>query len=223
VSFDQRVDGRSVLAVSRAGWLRWSSALGISAILHGVLLVVFCWPIKPVFVKPMLLARGDGGTSTPRSITLVLPADARTAAPAAVSLLSLPAPARKPQEKKKLEKRSNLLENEKPVDSLQAGSVHGSALDGPIDGDEIKPGFAITFREPRISRWELPSGLHGEVVVEVTIDAEGNVVEEKLLHGVGYGVDEKVIAAIQGWHFQPATRNGVPIPSKHDVLYPLPN
>jgi TonB family protein len=65
--------------------------------------------------------------------------------------------------------------------------------------------------------------VHGEVVVEVTIDAEGNVVEEKLLRGVGYGVDEKVIAAIQGWHFQPATRNGVPIPSKHDVLYPLPN
>jgi len=223
VSFDQGVDGKSVLAVSRAGKLRWSWALGTSAILHGALLVVFCWPVTPIFVKPRLLARGEGGTNTPRAVTLVLPTDARTAAPAPLSLLSLPRSERKAEEKKKLQKRSNLLENEKPADSLQAGSVRGSALDGETDGDEIKPGFAVTFREPRISRWELPSGVHGEVVVEVTIDAEGNVVEEKLLHGVGYGVDEKVIAAIQSWHFQPATRNGVPIPSKHDVLYPVPN
>lgn len=223
MSFDERMDGRSVLAASRAGWLRWGWALGTSAMMHAVLLVVFCWPVTPVFVKPILLARGEGGTSTPRSVPLILPPDARTSAPAPLSLLSLPAPTRKPPEKKKLEKRSNLLEKEKPADSLQAGSVHGSALDGSMDGDEIKPGFATSFREPRISRSELPSGVHGEVVVEVTIDAEGNVVEEKLLRGVGYGVDEKVIAAIQGWHFQPATRNGVPIPSKHDVLYPLPN
>jgi protein TonB len=217
------MDGRSVLAVSRAGKFRWGWALGTSAILHAVLLAVFCWPMTPVFVKPRLVARGEGGTSTPRAVTLILPPDVRTVAPAPLSLLSLPRSPHQAEEKKKLTKRSNLVETDKPADSLQAGSVHGSSLDGPIEGDEIKPGFAISFREPGISRWDLPSGLHGEVVVEVTIDAEGNVVEEKLLHGVGHGVDEKVIAAIQGWHFQPATRNGVPIPSKHDVLYPLPN
>jgi periplasmic protein TonB len=186
-------------------------------------LVIFCWPPAPAFVKPVLLARGEGGTNTPRTVTLILPPDARTAQPVPLSVLSLPAPAPKPQAKKKIEKRSNLLENEKPADSLQAGSIHGTALDGPVDGDEIKPGFAVTFRELRIHRSELPEGLQGEVRVEITIDAEGNVVDEKLLHGMGHGVDERVIAAIQGWHFQPATRNGVPIPSKHDVLYHFPN
>jgi len=139
------------------------------------------------------------------------------------SLLSLPALPRKTEAKRNLQKRSNVLENQKPEDTLQAGSPQGSALDGPTEGDEIKPGYAISFKEPRISRWDLPSGVQGEVIVEIVVDAEGKVIEEKLIQGMGRGVDEKVIAAIQGWHFQPATRNGIPIPSKRDVLYHFPN
>ena len=61
------------------------------------------------------------------------------------------------------------------------------------------------------------------MIVEVTIDVLGNVVEEKLLRGVGYGIDEKVIAALRERHFRPATRNGVAIPSKYDVYFHFPS
>jgi hypothetical protein len=32
-------------------------------------------------------------------------------------------------------------------------------------------------------------------------------------------IDEKVLAALESWHFHPATRDGIPIPSKQDVHY----
>jgi protein TonB len=61
------------------------------------------------------------------------------------------------------------------------------------------------------------------VIVEVTIDAQGAVVEEKLLQGLGPGVDERVISALRDWRFRPATRNGVAISSKHDVHFHFPS
>jgi protein TonB len=61
------------------------------------------------------------------------------------------------------------------------------------------------------------------VIVEITIDVEGNVSETKLLQGVGHGIDEKVIAAARAWHFHPATRNGVAVLSKQDYRFHFPS
>jgi len=56
----------------------------------------------------------------------------------------------------------------------------------------------------------------------LTIDAQGNVVEEKLLQGLGNGIDDKVLAAVRDWRFRPATRNGVAIPFKYDARFHFP-
>jgi len=42
-----------------------------------------------------------------------------------------------------------------------------------------------------------------------------------LLQSLGPKIDEKVLTALQNWHFQPATRNGRPIPSKQDAIFPF--
>jgi outer membrane biosynthesis protein TonB len=49
------------------------------------------------------------------------------------------------------------------------------------------------------------------------------VVEEKLLQGIGPGIDERVLAAVRDWHFRPATRNGVAIPFKYDARFHFPS
>jgi len=36
---------------------------------------------------------------------------------------------------------------------------------------------------------------------------------------MGPAIDGKVLAALESWRFHPATRDGVPIPSKQDVVY----
>ena len=64
--------------------------------------------------------------------------------------------------------------------------------------------------------------MEGDVIVEVTIDAQGNVVETKLLQGIGYGVEQKVLAVLQRWHFRPAMRDGVTIASQHIVHFHYP-
>jgi TonB family protein len=138
-------------------------------------------------------------------------------------MLSFPASVRKQAEKSRLRKRLNVLNKDQRTNSPEAGSRFGSVFDGSSEGDDVRPGFAVTFTDPRVSRWELPNGLQGDVIVELTIDEHGYVVEEKLLQGLGNGVDEKVIATLRDWRFRPATRNGVAIPFKYDAHFHFPS
>ena len=57
------------------------------------------------------------------------------------------------------------------------------------------------------------------MVVEITIDESGNIVARTVVQSLGAAIDEKVLAALENWRFHPATRDGVPIPSKQDVVY----
>jgi len=200
---------------------RWSFSISFSALAHGLVLLAMCWPATPVFVKPNSLAQGEGGAATPVSVVLYLPNDLQMATQS--PLLSLPAAAQKKTPPTKVRKRHNLLQEEKPANSLEAGSELGSGYDGSTSGDDVKPAIPLVFPDLKIYRSELPGGVEGEVVVEITIDANGNVVEEKVLKGLGYGVDERVIAVLRRWRFRPATRNGVAIPSKQDTLFRYPS
>jgi protein TonB len=80
----------------------------------------------------------------------------------------------------------------------------------------------VTFPDPHVSRSELPPGVAGDVVVEITIDEAGNIVNRKILQTIGYGIDEKVLATLENWRFRPATRFGMPIPSRQDVHFHFP-
>lgn len=208
-------------ASSARRW-RWSSALAASLGIHVAILAILCLLAAPIFVRPTLLAHGKGGNATPTSVMLYLPSDIQLAAQNTQTLLSLPTQPHKKPQKSRVRKRTNTLEVEKPSDSLEAGSELGSGYDGETGGDEIKPALPDIFPDLKIPQSEL-GGVTGDVIVEVTIDAQGTVVQEKLLQGLGHGVDERVIAVLHDWHFRPATRNGVPIASKHDVYFHFPS
>ena len=62
-----------------------------------------------------------------------------------------------------------------------------------------------------------------DVVIEVTIDSQGNVVETKIVQAIGHGIDEKIEATLRQWHYQPATLDGVPVASRHDVHFHFPS
>lgn len=222
--FDQdRQEWITLTQACRALRRRWSCALSGSAALHIFVLAIMCWPTVPLFVRPRQIAHGEGGSATPVSITLYVPSDIQMATQSRSKLLSLPTPTHQQPQKARLKKRTNVLDQEKSSDAMEAGSPLGSGYDGPASGDEIKPALPVTFQDLKISRSELPGGIQGDVIVEITIDAQGIVVEERLLQGLGHGVDERVIAVLRDWRFRPATRNGVPIPSKHDVHFHFPS
>lgn len=101
-----------------------------------------------------------------------------------------------------------------------AGLPYGSVPGGPVYGDEIRPALPITTADPVVYPWQRPDS-EGKVVIEITIDERGEIVRRKVLQSLGPEIDNKCLAALESWHFQPATRNGAPIPSKQDAIFPF--
>jgi TonB family protein len=214
--FSNPISGRNRLPAS---WL-------ISVLLHVAVLVALGIHAAPVFVQPVMVAQGDRGTSRATLVYVpnVAAAETRHVPKPQKALLNLPV--RKPA-RPKTQPDTNPVQAERvqptqPQTASLAGSPYGSDLNGPVNGDEIRPALPLVFNDPHVAGSEIPPGVQGDVIVEITIDAEGRVVEEKLVKSFGYGIDEKVITALQAWRFRPATRNGVAIPSKHDVHYHFP-
>ena len=95
-------------------------------------------------------------------------------------------------------------------------------IDGPITGHEVHVAYPTVFPNPPVDRAELPRDLVGDVVIEVTIDSQGNVVETKIVQSIGHGIDEKIEATLRRWHYQPATLDGTPVASHARRTLPFP-
>ncbi len=102
----------------------------------------------------------------------------------------------------------------------QAGATYGTLAQGSFYGDEIRPALPITTSDPSVWPWQLPD-VAGNEVIEITIDERGEITKKVVLQSLGADIDSKCLAALDNWHFQPATRNGTPIPSKQDAIFPF--
>ena len=102
----------------------------------------------------------------------------------------------------------------------QAGATYGTLAQGSFYGDEIRPALPITTSDPSVWPWQLPEAA-GNEVIEITIDERGEITRKIVLHSLGPDIDTKCLAALDNWHFRPATRNGSPIPSKQDAIFPF--
>jgi TonB family protein len=101
-----------------------------------------------------------------------------------------------------------------------AGLPYGSLPGGPVYGDEIRPALPITTSDPVVYPWQRPDS-EGKVIIEITIDERGEIVRKTVLQSLGPAIDNQCLAALENWHFQPATHNGIPIPSKQDAIFPF--
>jgi hypothetical protein len=102
----------------------------------------------------------------------------------------------------------------------QAGAKYGTLAGGPFYGDEVRPALPVTTSDPVVYPWQLPNS-PGNEVIEITIDEQGDIVDKKVLASLGPDIDTKCLAALENWRFHPATRNGSPIPSKQDAIFPF--
>jgi TonB family protein len=55
--------------------------------------------------------------------------------------------------------------------------------------------------------------LEGEVLIEVVFGANGQLRVNRVIRGLGHGLDESALAAANMMRFRPAMRNGVPVDS----------
>ena len=102
----------------------------------------------------------------------------------------------------------------------QAGLPYGTLNQGSFFGDEIRPALPIATSDPVVWPWQLPTS-PGNEIIEITIDERGEITKKTVLQSLGPDIDSKCLAALENWRFRPATRNGAPIPSKQDAIFPF--
>lgn len=149
-----------------------------------------------------------------------------------------PPPVKKPElEKKKIEKRANVedkvIEPTIPTESAQAVI---SAPPSPIviqekvyvetkaESKDIEFGSA---EGPRFSYREMPVypllarrlGKDGKVVLRLTIDDKGHLLNVEVIEGAGYGFIESAVEAVRKSTFLPAKKQGKPVLSR--ALLPI--
>ena len=210
-------------------WVRRYRAVSVSVGVHLIALAIIVFHNPTVIdFTPTWLAHGEG--SRTYQITYIAPGSEDVSPDA--SRLLLPPPVSKPQPRprankrvpKPPEKHPEVEANAEPADHNQrAGSPLGTVLDGPITGHEVHVAYPVVYPDPPVNRAELPRDLVGDVVIEVTIDSQGNVVETKIVQAIGHGIDEKIEATLRRWHYQPATLDGAPVASRHDVHFHFPS
>ena len=183
-----------------------------SAIAHLVFLAVLIYrPLGAAFVKPSDVRHGRG-----EAVTELI-----YAPPLELSERSIVAPS-----PRRLVKKTSNPKSPTPVPNpvqqpLQAGTEQGTLPDGPTVGFVRVPALPVVA--PDVPRSMLPAGVQGDIVVEVTIDTQGNVAQTRVLQSLGPEVDGIVIAALQARHYSPATTDGVPNVSRQDVHIHFPS
>jgi protein TonB len=200
---------------------RTDRTLTWSVVAHCVLLIAIVLPRRAIFISPSSTKAGVNGKGL-SYIYFPAKSGASQDEAAASHRLTLPVEAKARKHRAKLSPLpEETAKTETASAAAPAGSIYGSSTIGAPIGQEVRPALRVTGSEPRVAPDEF-AGIEGSVVIEITIDERGNIVQKNLLQSLRPDVDRKVLAALEDWHFQPATRDGVAIPSKEDVYYHFP-
>lgn len=95
----------------------------------------------------------------------------------------------------------------------------GTAGPSGLGQGNINIAFQKFFPPPHPDLSTLPSGSAGDVIVDATIDAQGNITALTLIHGLSEPINNAVLATVRQWTYIPATRDGLPIPSEQELLF----
>jgi TonB family protein len=102
----------------------------------------------------------------------------------------------------------------RPAD-LGANSVAGNGS----DARNTTPAFPVFYPNPAVHDRSLLPDSERHVVVDVQLNAGGEVVSENLVNGIGNALDGMAIDIVKTWRFQPATINGKAVASEAEVIF----
>lgn len=218
----------------RQRWLRVASLT-----LHGAVLAWLLRSPTPIRLNPNSVALGENGTSVTRLYwSSQNPDDSSHSSPDTAAQryrhqrLGQKLTFKAPKESAKLFAPQTPVARAETQDNsatqtlsavghgAQAGQRYGTLNSGSVYGDEVRPALPIATSDPVVWPWQLPDH-PGNEVIEITIDERGEIINKAVLQSLGPDIDTKCLAALENWHFHPATRNGTPIPSKQDAIFPF--
>lgn len=71
--------------------------------------------------------------------------------------------------------------------------------------------------EPEYSQEALDAGITGAVVLDVVVSATGLPSRLRVLRPLGFGLDERALAAVAKWRFKPGQHAGAPVPVRATI------
>ena len=102
------------------------------------------------------------------------------------------------------------------------GNGSGQAMTGSgSDAEDARPAFPVFSPHPPVRDRALLPSTEKKIVVDVKLDAQGVVLSETLVQGMGNKLDQIVLDIARTWRFQPATVNGKPVPSEAELIFPF--
>jgi len=95
---------------------------------------------------------------------------------------------------------------------LKYASATPKVDDLPIPGRKVIPPLWQHRQAPEYTEQALANKINGSVLLSMVVDETGHPQNIKVLRGLGYGLDEKAVSSMVGSVFQPARKNGSPVP-----------
>lgn len=78
-------------------------------------------------------------------------------------------------------------------------------------GGGVKAPSLLFKVEPEYSEEARSAKYQGTVLLKVVVDVDGRAKDIQVLNGLGLGLDEKGVLAVQQWKFKPGERDGLPV------------
>jgi TonB family protein len=94
-----------------------------------------------------------------------------------------------------------------PLASMQAGRKIYKIGEGGVLAPKL-----VLKEEPAYTESAKDAKIEGTVVLEVVIEVDGKIHEANVVRGIDEGLDANAVAAVQAWQFNPASKDGEPVP-----------
>ncbi len=93
------------------------------------------------------------------------------------------------------------------------GPGSGGNYGGGVEhiGGGVKAPVAIYTIDPEFSEEARRAKYQGEVMMQIIVDAQGNVQSPRVVRPLGMGLDEKALEAVMKYKFKPGTKEGKPV------------
>lgn len=76
---------------------------------------------------------------------------------------------------------------------------------------------ALFTPDPEYEELARAVGFQGVMVLDLTVNADGNTGDIQILQPLGFGLDDKAVEVVRQWKFKPANMDGHPVPAGINV------
>jgi TonB family protein len=98
-----------------------------------------------------------------------------------------------------------------PFDDASGVADLGARDCGNLPDRNVTMPHATFAPGPEYSEQARKKKINDTVLLSLTVTVDGTTRDIKVVKGVGYGLDEKAVAAVSRWKFTPALKDGQPI------------